>query len=194
MSDLVCSLCIPNRIDTIFLKCYYPPDAKFYYLVTFYNTMHKFHKTNLKHLSYAVLLSSGIILSSCGKKAPKCSDKEVLTLVQNMIYEQMYNIVAEKFFPSWQRSSYSPEELEVQMKQLKQGLHKQFPVLDPAKTDYIVDTIITAGFDKETGSYTCKSTFKTIEKATKKTTSEASLVYRTEATDDGKSFQVTIEN
>ncbi len=143
---------------------------------------------------FLITTASLLFLSSCGKKAPKCSDKEVQESVINIFYEQVYNAFADKFFPTWQRSSYSQAELEIEMTKLRTTLFRQYPLLDSVKTGYKLEGIITTNFDKNTGAYTCKGTLKTFDKSTKKEISkEIPTTYLVEVTEDGKSFQVTLD-
>ena len=140
----------------------------------------------------AITLLSASILTGCGKEAPKCSDAETTDLLKQVYHEQVFNLFAQRVFPSIIRGGLSKAQLDKQMEEVRVSLYKQVPALDRDKTEYVVDSIITTSTDKQTGSHTCKCTIKSINKQTSETIGETEIAYQVELSDDGKQFFVSL--
>ena len=133
-----------------------------------------------------------MILSSCSGNTPECSDTKVVKLVNKIAYDNLYNVFAEKFYPSRQRLEVPKEKLKEELEQLKLSLYKQIPALDPSKTIYKIEAIRLAQFNKETKSRVCQCVFKTFNRETKEQIGEVNLAYSVELTEDKKDFYVTV--
>jgi hypothetical protein len=138
------------------------------------------------------LLMILIMISACNKKTPECSDSKVVKLVNTIAYDNIYNQFAEKFYPIRQRMEVPKEKLDKELEQLKLSLYKEIPALDLSKTDYKIENIRLAQFNKDNGSRVCKCVLKTFTKETKEQIGEVNLAYSVELTDDKKDFYVTV--
>ncbi len=131
-------------------------------------------------------------LAGCGKDTPKCSDTETTDLLKQVYHEQVFNLFAQRVFPSIIRGGLSKTQLDKQMEEVRASLYKQIPALDRDKTDYVVESVITTSTDKQTGSHTCKAKIKSVNKQTSETIGETEIAYQVELSDDGKQFFVSL--
>ena len=145
----------------------------------------------LKKLTVITLLSASL-LTGCDKEVPKCSDEQTTELLKQVYYDYVYNYFAERALPSMARGGLSKAQLDKQMEEVRVSLYKQVPALDRDKTDYVVESVITTGTDKQTGSHTCKAKIKSVNKQTSETIGETEIAYQVELSDDGKQFFVSL--
>lgn len=142
---------------------------------------------------FLITTASLLFLSSCGKKAPKCSDKKVVNLVEKIVYDQVYNSLAEVYYPSRIRGYDTPAKQKETLDGLHKAIYRDYPNLDRANTNYILNNIRTIGLNDQTGAYTCKGTLTISNIKTKEHIGGIDVAYLVELTDDNKSFIVTAE-
>jgi hypothetical protein len=94
----------------------------------------------MKKLLLIMLLAS---LTACKKKAPKCDDKEVVKLVNEIIYNNLHKTLEEHFLPNYHRVQLDKETVEKELKAIKERIDREVPALNPNKTEYRLEQIRT---------------------------------------------------
>jgi hypothetical protein len=140
-----------------------------------------------KYLILALLT----VLTACKKEAPKCNDDKVKNMVIDIVHSKFMEAVEEQYFPLSQRPYVSKEELASELEKIRQMVYREAPGMDRTKTDYRLENVRTADFNKDTGTYKCKGSIATYSKETGKQIGSVDVEYMSELVEGGK-FYVSV--